>query len=138
MDNFLIEDKIGEPELLGLESSPDVDSSTLLKKVPKSSTKVSKDMRNIFSPSLSRRNINKPSTVSKANKNEVDLDIDDVYIDMGRKGTPVDNEVRKITNMNELMEKSVIVPGFDRLHTVPSYEVGQYTQRKERKVSSTQ
>lgn len=53
---------------------------------------------------------------------------------MRKKGTAVNEEARKFTKVDEVLRKSVITPGFEKLESVPAYQESDRILQKKRKV----
>jgi hypothetical protein len=47
----------------------------------------------------------------------------------------VNSEARKFTRVDEVLRKSVITPGFEKLESVPAYHESDRILQKKRKVS---
>ena len=63
---------------------------------------------------------------------------DDTYLDIQldrKKGFSPNKDARKFCDINEVMKKSVIVPGFEKLESVPAYNESMWALKKKRKVS---
>jgi hypothetical protein len=66
-----------------------------------------------------------------------DYNINESYLDIQlerRKGTAVNKEARKFTKVDEVLRKSVITPGFEKLESVPAYQQSDRILQKKRKV----
>jgi hypothetical protein len=51
-----------------------------------------------------------------------------------KKGAAVNEEARKFTKVDEVLRKSVITPGFEKLESVPAYQESDRILQKKRKV----
>ena len=63
--------------------------------------------------------------------------MDESYLDIHltrRKGAAVDKEARKFTKVDDVLKKSVITPGFEKLEAVPAYLESDRILQKKRKV----
>jgi hypothetical protein len=63
--------------------------------------------------------------------------MDESYLDIQlvhKKGTAVNEEARKFTKVDEVLRKSVITPGFEKLESVPAYQESDRILQKKRKV----
>lgn len=73
-----------------------------------------------------------------------EIDFSDTYLDFGEASTssrvPISNKTtvrvlaRKLADTDKILEKSVLVPGVEKLHTLPSYDEGRRQMLKKRKV----
>jgi hypothetical protein len=65
--------------------------------------------------------------------------IDESYLDiqLGGKKKSVNKEARKFTNIDEILKKTVITPGFEKLESVPAYQESDRIMQKKRKVCVT-
>lgn len=57
----------------------------------------------------------------------------DIHLNQ-RKGAAVDKEARKFTKVDDVLKKSVITPGFEKLESVPAYLESDRILQKKRKV----
>lgn len=62
--------------------------------------------------------------------NESYLDIQSVR----KKDSGINKEARKLTKVDEILRKSVITPGFEKLESVPAYQESDRILQKKRKV----
>lgn len=63
--------------------------------------------------------------------------INESYLDIqltGRKGKSVYKEPLKFTKIDEVLKKTVITPGFEKLESVPAYQESDRIMQKKRKV----
>ncbi|GFG28739.1 hypothetical protein Cfor_06018 [Coptotermes formosanus] len=77
------------------------------------------------------------SCSSSSKKEEVeDYSMNESYLDIHltqRKGAAVDKEARKFTKVDDVLKKSVITPGFEKLESVPAYQESDRILQKKRK-----
>jgi hypothetical protein len=59
------------------------------------------------------------------------------YLDIqlvGKKDAGINKEARKLTKVDEILRKSVITPGFEKLESVPAYQESDRILQKKKKV----
>jgi hypothetical protein len=75
--------------------------------------------------------------ITSSKKDVEDYNINESYLDIqlaGRKGKSVHKEAQKFTKIDEVLKKSVITPGFEKLESVPAYQESYRIMQKKRKV----
>lgn len=85
---------------------------------------------------IKRQETVKNSSSSSRNEDVEDYNINESYLDIQlvrKKGTTVNKEARKFTKVDELLKKSVITPGFEKLESVPAYQESDRILQKKRK-----
>jgi hypothetical protein len=77
--------------------------------------------------------------LSSSSKKEAveDYNINESYLDVqlaDRRRIAVNNKARRFTKVDEVLKKSVITPGFEKLESVPAYQESDRILQKKRKV----
>ncbi|PSN49587.1 hypothetical protein C0J52_14219 [Blattella germanica] len=81
------------------------------------------------------RNVDEIMKYSSGSSKKGFFNWDDTYLDIQlntKKALEVNRDARKFSRVDEVMKKSTITPGFEKLHAVPSYDESDRILKKQR------